>query len=756
MPDSEDYRIPITADVSDLLSGFDQAASSAEEAGERIKGGMEEGAEGMEHMHEASEEAGSSMSELKEKIDEHAESLGKLSEGWSAVLGLVVGGGIAEAFKKIAETLAENSQEMQMFAARTQMSLGEAKDFSASMEAMGVPVQGATMAMRRLSQEIATGGEKLDKLMGQGYTASAATKSLGEVYDEVAAKLSTYGNNAKEAADANTLLGRSGQVLVATHQAQKEIGEQLASVYEALGGDAQKLAEQGNQVRYMQTLMNDAWVAFAQSLTPAVVTGIKIIIGAMMEMMAIIEELINDVKMLIQALETLASVAGSVLGAVVKDVQAVGQAISDAAHFNVTGAFKDLQTDNLSKALDDAGSKVKELGDAFNENDKQNEERQTKTAKVIEHLWDGTWERIAKKQADAMGAATSGAGAPDLAKGHGGGKGKADPMANLDEALDLSKKKMETLNDEFKRMGSESQMAAKEGGLSYDELRQRATQDYEYMQEKYKEFTDAVKSGSKQAATESEKDWRAAAQQFQKDWDQAARKAQQDMQEVKSTASQLSSEVSSILNTAMSGGKVNWAQELSKILQKMLDELIKYIFQMVAMWAQGQTLMAASQQAAHGNMIGELITWLASMFTAKKAAASAQATTDAGTAAAGTMASLSSIPYVGPAIAAATAPVIYSETLSYGMAESGYDVPPGISPLTQLHPREMVLPAHLAGAVRDMAGGGGVGQGGNISVTNNIKAWDSKGVADMLVGNKSLIASIVASARRSGMQFNLG
>jgi hypothetical protein len=42
-------------------------------------------------------------------------------------------------------------------------------------------------------------------------------------------------------------------------------------------------------------------------------------------------------------------------------------------------------------------------------------------------------------------------------------------------------------------------------------------------------------------------------------------------------------------------------------------------------------------------------------------------------------------------------------------AEKGFDVPSGVTPLTLLHPREMVLPAGIADQVRDAANGGGGG-----------------------------------------------
>jgi hypothetical protein len=43
-------------------------------------------------------------------------------------------------------------------------------------------------------------------------------------------------------------------------------------------------------------------------------------------------------------------------------------------------------------------------------------------------------------------------------------------------------------------------------------------------------------------------------------------------------------------------------------------------------------------------------------------------------------------------------------------ASGGFDIPAGVNPLTQLHEKEMVLPAHIAEPLRqNLAGGGGMG-----------------------------------------------
>ena len=59
---------------------------------------------------------------------------------------------------------------------------------------------------------------------------------------------------------------------------------------------------------------------------------------------------------------------------------------------------------------------------------------------------------------------------------------------------------------------------------------------------------------------------------------------------------------------------------------------------------------------------------------------------------------------------------IFSNTTSLPWAADGYDVPPGVNPLTQLHAEEMVLPAKYADVIRGLAQSGSGNGGGNITV----------------------------------------
>ena len=88
---------------------------------------------------------------------------------------------------------------------------------------------------------------------------------------------------------------------------------------------------------------------------------------------------------------------------------------------------------------------------------------------------------------------------------------------------------------------------------------------------------------------------------------------------------------------------------------------------------------------------------------------------NAETAASGAYSAVAGIPYVGPFLAPIAAAGAYSATMAFASASGGYDIPGGINPVVQTHAKEMILPAHLAEAVRGMAAGGG-GGGGQVKL----------------------------------------
>jgi len=129
--------------------------------------------------------------------------------------------------------------------------------------------------------------------------------------------------------------------------------------------------------------------------------------------------------------------------------------------------------------------------------------------------------------------------------------------------------------------------------------------------------------------------------------------------------------------------------------------------------------------------------------------------TYAAEAVAATYASVAAIPIVGPFLAPAMAIAIGAAVLGeighIASAAGGYDIPSGVNPMTQLHAREMVLPATLADAVRGMAAGGGSGAGGGGDTYHlHVTAMDGQSVERVLRSNPAAVAAGVKAAVRGG------
>lgn len=149
-------------------------------------------------------------------------------------------------------------------------------------------------------------------------------------------------------------------------------------------------------------------------------------------------------------------------------------------------------------------------------------------------------------------------------------------------------------------------------------------------------------------------------------------------------------------------------------------------------FGEGVKAMTAGVVGSFIDMIAQMAAqWILSQIAQMagvKTTALSTITAHAGEAAAGAYAATAGIPIVGPAIAPGAAATAFSGAMGYAAvlsAARGFDIPSGLNPMTQLHQREMVLPAALADGLRDLIAGGTRGAGG---MTVNISAMDASGV----------------------------
>lgn len=138
------------------------------------------------------------------------------------------------------------------------------------------------------------------------------------------------------------------------------------------------------------------------------------------------------------------------------------------------------------------------------------------------------------------------------------------------------------------------------------------------------------------------------------------------------------------------------------------------------------------------------------MLATSKLTAAAEIKAEAARAGAGGTASWAGAPWpinVGaPAFGAAmsAAAMAYMPMAS---AAGGYDIPAGLNPLTQLHEKEMVLPAHIAQPLREGIAAGVVGAGSGD--TFQITALDARSFKRMLEDNPEALAAGMRNVKQN-------
>lgn len=159
--------------------------------------------------------------------------------------------------------------------------------------------------------------------------------------------------------------------------------------------------------------------------------------------------------------------------------------------------------------------------------------------------------------------------------------------------------------------------------------------------------------------------------------------------------------------TGFLNGTASLGATIKGLFSDIGTSIIQMIANMAAQWLETSLMQILMSKTSAATIIGTL----------------------AAQAAAGAFASTAAIPYVGPELAPAAAALAYADTMAFQAAASaagGFDIPAGMNPVTQLHQKEMVLPAKYAAVIRGMAGG----QGGGGSMTVN--AIDARSFAKAL------------------------
>lgn len=185
---------------------------------------------------------------------------------------------------------------------------------------------------------------------------------------------------------------------------------------------------------------------------------------------------------------------------------------------------------------------------------------------------------------------------------------------------------------------------------------------------------------------------------------------------------------------------------LESVLQKMLSEWIQHhVMELLIHTQTKQGEVEADQVAsAEKQTISMREHMQQVLFSAKQAAMNAWT-------------ALSKIPVIGPALGAAAAAATFAAVMAFGSITSAqggfYEV--DRDQLAMIHQREMVLPAGLAGRMRDIIenGEGGIGGGGiSVVVNHSVNAIDAESFRTHIRRHGNMIGNEVARVlKRKGL-----
>lgn len=198
-------------------------------------------------------------------------------------------------------------------------------------------------------------------------------------------------------------------------------------------------------------------------------------------------------------------------------------------------------------------------------------------------------------------------------------------------------------------------------------------------------------------------------------------------------------------------GTQTMQKALANIWQSIGLAFAQMATKMVTDWGAAQLAKLTASRAASATTMALDKVGQVSSTTAAIGAASVEVPAKAAGAAAGAASAVAPIPVVGPGMAMAAFASVMALVLGaksiIPSAAGGFDIPSGVNPLTQLHEREMVLPAKYSDVIRGMAEGGGGSSGGPVSVS--INAVDARSVSRLFDQNGGALVDALRSQARN-------
>ena len=757
----------LNAAVAEMRASFSKMDSSIASTSSKMRGDLAAGAKAAENSFKG---VGQSIGDLKSKFAGGLEFLGVAAA--------------AEGVHMLADTLNQAAERAEGFKNSAQLvgaTTTEFQGLAAVAAEVGVSQQTLQRGMLTLNQHMTMARDGSKSAREQLAKVGITVKDLANPAFTAANALYTMAKSGAAAGDVQVLLGQRAAMLQAAFgklaEGQKEMEKQANKVNGLNTAEIATLAKykehvavlgieyenlKGHVASYIVNASGPLVDAFhkLEASFGATEGGVDILKGTFAVIEGVVIGLINDVRSLVKLFIDLGTTIADVFGG-----------IGTVMHDVLSGNWKALKSDAhdaFTMVKSDATATFKDIGDVMGGNIGKN-------IQAIKDSWHAAFAEQPKGAPEKRPTPGGGGTGGTKKSHHGNSAGLSAMRAYAAEKHRLAEKMLadddKEMNEEIRiaQVGYKSQYDAKVQSLDQElsavkeAARQRMIspeqefeQEREILQKKlaaqtaYYEQLKALAAGDSLAQAKLDAD----EQKSQLAYLAAVQKAhQQTTQQIfnqwNSVATRIGNTWSTMI-TKMLQGNMSFGQMMQRTVQQILTNFIRMETQTLAHHimteaakAEASTASAAIQGAASQDASKQSL--LASGEAGLK-----KIMNDAYQAASGAFNAVVGIIPIGPVLAPIAAATAFAAVAAYGggiaSASGGYDIPSGVNPLTQLHSREMVLPAPLADTVRGMAAGG-KGGGGDTHHHYNVSAMDSRSMTEALIGSGS--SGPVAQALRT-------
>lgn len=205
-------------------------------------------------------------------------------------------------------------------------------------------------------------------------------------------------------------------------------------------------------------------------------------------------------------------------------------------------------------------------------------------------------------------------------------------------------------------------------------------------------------------------------------------------QEWRQTETRITSSMATAMNSVIfQGQRVKSA--LASVIETMGEQWIRTMLQTLAQHVMVEQTKTAATVSGNATRVASNAAAAATTKATDAATAKGEITNAAASGAAKAYQAVVGIPVVGPILAPIAAGVAFAGIELFGgsisSAAGGWDTVPN-DQIAQIHKNEMILPAHIAGPLRDMIAAGNAGGGGGDTNHFHISAIDAKSFRSFL------------------------